>query len=153
MALHLSGLWTIQDFWIGHHNLLMRQVDGAPGANADLRFEGTSLFIGSTSIHSPVLSAVETESLPTWMKETYAAEILGHTVFSLVSAYPTGGSAYIAAIVLWRQQNALPRSKSSLIGKYLGPQSIEEVEDLVRKVASGDKPTGTDQDSWERLMP
>src|SRR5690606_34256362 len=96
LPLQLQGLWTIQDFWIGHHNLLLRRVDGEEKENLDRRFEGTALYLGCTAIYEPILSAISVVDVAQWIRMEFERELFGRTVFQLSSARG-GGKIFIAA--------------------------------------------------------
>lgn len=151
MALQLEGLWTIQDFWIGHHNLLLRRVDGDTKGNMDLRFEGTVLFIGNTAIADPLVSIVDPVDVPAWVRETYAHEVMGNTVFHLSSKLSVG-STYIVACTLWRQTNSLPKHASSLRGKYEGPRTIGELAEMIQTLTAEQRPGRDPESPWERVV-
>lgn len=147
MAIELNGLWTIQDFWIGHHNLLLRQVDRAYNeGNVDFRFEGACCYFGVTAIHDPDLGVANIEHLPFGLTDQFRERLRGRTIYQLNSR-TNSDTIHIAAMVLWRQCNTLPRTSSSLIGKYQAPLTVADIGALTR----GEwKPTGIGT-RWERV--
>jgi hypothetical protein len=108
------------------------------------------LFIGDTALHDPLLSVSNPENVPPWIQEAYQGQLLGRTVFHITSKHTTVG-IYIAADVLWCQHNSLPKSTSSLRGKYEGPRSIQEVDTMVQRITRGDWKEENVTEKWERV--